>query len=138
MFDFQTKTVQKSAASPDVEPGDCSKKRCMPPSSFPISSRLRLFMVSSRRKCSKGLFGASALMKLHNPVKVLQKELLQELPTLVNSMSDSVPFSLISLIYRAVSVATAITTTDLVGGTTIRVRGVAKGSGMIHPSMATS
>ncbi|CAH2059159.1 unnamed protein product [Thlaspi arvense] len=100
-------------------------------------------MVSSRRKCSKGLFGASALMKLHNP-----KELLQELPTLVNSMSDSVPFSLISLIYRAVSVATAITTTDLVsksvaveshvGGTTIRVGGVAKGSGMIHPSMATS
>ncbi|CAH2059167.1 unnamed protein product [Thlaspi arvense] len=105
-------------------------------------------MVSSRRKCSKGLFGASALMKLHNPVKVLQKELLQELPTLVNSMSDSVPFSLISLIYMAVSVATAITTTDLVsksvaveshvGGTTIRVGGVAKGSGMIHPSMATS
>ncbi|CAH2059153.1 unnamed protein product [Thlaspi arvense] len=61
-------------------------------------------------------------MKLHNPVKVLQKELLQELPTLVNSM--------------AVSVATAITTTDLVsksvaveshvGGTTIRVGGCGK------------
>ncbi|CAH2059149.1 unnamed protein product [Thlaspi arvense] len=73
-------------------------------------------------------------MKLHNTrLKVLQKELLQELPTLVNSM--------------AVSVATAITTTtDLVrksvaveshvGGTTIRVWGCGKkASGMIHPSI---
>ena len=51
------------------------------------------------------------------------------------------------LIYRADSAAIAITTTDLVsksvavesqvGGTTIRVGGMAKGSGMIHPNMAT-
>ena len=51
------------------------------------------------------------------------------------------------MIYRADSAAIAITTTDLVsksvavesqvGGTTIRVGGMAKGSGMIHPNMAT-
>ncbi|CAH8360868.1 unnamed protein product [Eruca vesicaria subsp. sativa] len=71
--------------------------------------------------------------------RIKKKELLQALPTLVNSMSDSVE--------QADSAAIAITTTDLVsksvaveslvGGTTIRVGGMAKGSGMIHPNMAT-
>ncbi|KAH0882740.1 hypothetical protein HID58_058836 [Brassica napus] len=71
--------------------------------------------------------------------RIKKKELLQALPTLVNSMSNSVQ--------QADSAAIAITTTDLVsksvavesqvGGTTIRVGGMAKGSGMIHPNMAT-
>ncbi|CAN7137819.1 hypothetical protein BRARA_D02280 [Brassica rapa] len=71
--------------------------------------------------------------------RIKKKELLEALPSLVNSMSDSVE--------QADSAAIAITTTDLVsksvavesqvGGTTIRVGGMAKGSGMIHPNMAT-
>ncbi|XP_033147981.1 arginine biosynthesis bifunctional protein ArgJ, chloroplastic isoform X1 [Brassica rapa] len=71
--------------------------------------------------------------------RIKKKELLQALPTLVNSMSNFVE--------QADSAAIAITTTDLVsksvavesqvGGTTIRVGGMAKGSGMIHPNMAT-
>ncbi|CAH2058903.1 unnamed protein product [Thlaspi arvense] len=106
--------------------------------------------------------------------RIKKKELLQALPTLVNSMSDSVqeysllaflsfslsrlltsqswlyiypPLNQIKSIYRADSAAIAITTTDLVsksvavesqvGGTTVRVGGMAKGSGMIHPNMAT-
>ncbi|XP_028945407.1 arginine biosynthesis bifunctional protein ArgJ, chloroplastic-like isoform X2 [Malus domestica] len=70
----------------------------------------------------------------------LAKEaLLKSLPKLVNSLSSSTD--------GANAAAVAITTTDLVsksvaiqsqvGGTNIRVGGMAKGSGMIHPNMAT-
>ncbi|KFK24105.1 hypothetical protein AALP_AAs65441U000400 [Arabis alpina] len=71
--------------------------------------------------------------------RIKKEELLHALPTLVSSISDSVK--------EADSAAVAITTTDLVsksvavesqvGVTTIRVGGMAKGSGMIHPNMAT-
>ncbi|XP_072065189.1 arginine biosynthesis bifunctional protein ArgJ, chloroplastic isoform X2 [Arachis hypogaea] len=64
---------------------------------------------------------------------------LSSLPTLVGSLSSSVE--------GADAAAVAITTTDLVsksvaietlvGGTKVRVGGMAKGSGMIHPNMAT-
>ncbi|KAK9790578.1 hypothetical protein WJX73_002871 [Symbiochloris irregularis] len=65
--------------------------------------------------------------------------LVQALPTLASSLGSSVE--------DATHAAVAITTTDLVsksaalettiGGTKIRVGGIAKGSGMIHPNMAT-
>ncbi|KAK7279446.1 hypothetical protein RJT34_24499 [Clitoria ternatea] len=72
--------------------------------------------------------------------KRIKKGALQNaLPSLVNSLSSSV--------VGGDSAAVAITTTDLVsksvaieslvGGTKIRVGGMAKGSGMIHPNMAT-
>ncbi|XP_027935396.1 arginine biosynthesis bifunctional protein ArgJ, chloroplastic isoform X1 [Vigna unguiculata] len=71
--------------------------------------------------------------------RIKKGALLNSLPTLVNSLSSSVE--------GADSAAVAITTTDLVsksvaiealvGGTKIRVGGMAKGSGMIHPNMAT-
>ncbi|KAL2323346.1 hypothetical protein Fmac_027725 [Flemingia macrophylla] len=71
--------------------------------------------------------------------RIKKGKLLNSLPTLVNSLSSSVE--------GADSAAVAITTTDLVsksvaieslvGGTKVRVGGMAKGSGMIHPNMAT-
>ncbi|XP_061339449.1 arginine biosynthesis bifunctional protein ArgJ, chloroplastic isoform X1 [Gastrolobium bilobum] len=71
--------------------------------------------------------------------RIRKGALLNSLPILVNSLSSSVD--------RADSAAVAITTTDLVsksvaieslvGGTKVRVGGMAKGSGMIHPNMAT-
>ncbi|KAH1227562.1 Arginine biosynthesis bifunctional protein ArgJ, chloroplastic [Glycine max] len=71
--------------------------------------------------------------------RIKKGALLNSLPTLVNSLSSSVE--------GADSAAVAITTTDLVsksvaieslvGGTRVRVGGMAKGSGMIHPNMAT-
>ncbi|RDY07305.1 Arginine biosynthesis bifunctional protein ArgJ, chloroplastic, partial [Mucuna pruriens] len=71
--------------------------------------------------------------------RIKKGALLKSLPTLVNSLSSSVE--------GADSAAVAITTTDLVsksvaieslvGGTKVRVGGMAKGSGMIHPNMAT-
>ncbi|KAM1094633.1 hypothetical protein ACFX13_009741 [Malus domestica] len=72
--------------------------------------------------------------------QMIKKEaLLKSLPKLVNSLSSSTD--------GANAAAVAITTTDLVsksvaiqsqvGGTNIRVGGMAKGSGMIHPNMAT-
>ncbi|KAA8518871.1 hypothetical protein F0562_016355 [Nyssa sinensis] len=71
--------------------------------------------------------------------RIRKEALLNSLPKLVNLLS--------STIEGADSAAVAITTTDLVsksvaiesevGGTRIRVGGMAKGSGMIHPNMAT-
>ncbi|XP_010687828.2 arginine biosynthesis bifunctional protein ArgJ, chloroplastic isoform X1 [Beta vulgaris subsp. vulgaris] len=71
--------------------------------------------------------------------RIKKKALLQALPKLVGSLS--------STIEGADSAAVAITTTDLVsksvavetkvGETCIRMGGMAKGSGMIHPNMAT-
>ncbi|EEF31042.1 arginine biosynthesis bifunctional protein ArgJ, chloroplastic [Ricinus communis] len=71
--------------------------------------------------------------------RIKKDALLNALPTLVNSLTSSVE--------GAGSAAVAITTTDLVsksvaiesqiGGINIRVGGMAKGSGMIHPNMAT-
>ncbi|KAK7267531.1 hypothetical protein RIF29_20207 [Crotalaria pallida] len=71
--------------------------------------------------------------------RIKKGALLNALPTLLNSLSSSVE--------GADSAAVAITTTDLVsksvaieslvGGTKVRVGGMAKGSGMIHPDMAT-
>ncbi|KAM2983630.1 hypothetical protein FF2_009530 [Malus domestica] len=72
--------------------------------------------------------------------QMIKKEaLLKSLPKLVNSLSSSTD--------GVNAAAVAITTTDLVsksvaiqsqvGGTNIRVGGMAKGSGMIHPNMAT-
>ncbi|KAE8689768.1 Arginine biosynthesis bifunctional protein ArgJ [Hibiscus syriacus] len=71
--------------------------------------------------------------------RIKKDALLSSLPQLVNSLSPSVQ--------GADSAAVAITTTDLVsksvaieyevGGTSIRIGGMAKGSGMIHPNMAT-
>ncbi|KAF3442926.1 hypothetical protein FNV43_RR16844 [Rhamnella rubrinervis] len=71
--------------------------------------------------------------------RVKKGPLLESLPKLVNSLSSSTN--------GADGAAVAITTTDLVsksvaiesqvGGTTVRVGGMAKGSGMIHPNMAT-
>ncbi|XP_048503990.1 arginine biosynthesis bifunctional protein ArgJ, chloroplastic isoform X1 [Beta vulgaris subsp. vulgaris] len=71
--------------------------------------------------------------------RIKKKALLEALPKLVGSLS--------STIEGADSAAVAITTTDLVsksvaietkvGETCIRVGGMAKGSGMIHPNMAT-
>ncbi|XP_057423326.1 arginine biosynthesis bifunctional protein ArgJ, chloroplastic isoform X1 [Lotus japonicus] len=71
--------------------------------------------------------------------RIKKGALLNSLPMLVNSLSSSVE--------GADSAAVAITTTDLVsksvaieslvGGTKVRVGGMAKGSGMIHPNMAT-
>ncbi|XP_021906276.1 arginine biosynthesis bifunctional protein ArgJ, chloroplastic [Carica papaya] len=71
--------------------------------------------------------------------RIKKEALLASLPKLVNFLSSSVK--------GADSAAVAITTTDLVsksvaiqsevGGTNIRVGGIAKGSGMIHPNMAT-
>ncbi|XP_022742155.1 arginine biosynthesis bifunctional protein ArgJ, chloroplastic-like isoform X3 [Durio zibethinus] len=71
--------------------------------------------------------------------RIKKEALLSSLPRLVNSLSPSIK--------GADSAAVAITTTDLVrksvaiefevGGTSIRVGGMAKGSGMIHPNMAT-
>lgn len=71
--------------------------------------------------------------------RIKKEALLSSLPRLVNSLSPS--------IQGADSAAVAITTTDLVsksvaiefevGGTSIRIGGMAKGSGMIHPNMAT-
>ncbi|KAL9429066.1 hypothetical protein AB3S75_030970 [Citrus x aurantiifolia] len=71
--------------------------------------------------------------------RIKKDALLNSLPKLVNSLSSSTE--------GADSAAVAITTTDLVsksvavesqvGGTYIRVGGMAKGSGMIHPNMAT-
>ncbi|MED6187424.1 hypothetical protein PIB30_076322 [Stylosanthes scabra] len=71
--------------------------------------------------------------------RIKKEAFLSSLPTLVGSLSSSVE--------GADSAAVAITTTDLVsksvaietlvGGTKVRVGGMAKGSGMIHPNMAT-
>ncbi|KAJ4704702.1 Arginine biosynthesis bifunctional protein ArgJ, chloroplastic [Melia azedarach] len=71
--------------------------------------------------------------------RIKKDALKNSLPRLVNSLSSSIE--------GADSAAVAITTTDLVsksvavesevGGTDIRVGGMAKGSGMIHPNMAT-
>ncbi|XP_068340557.1 arginine biosynthesis bifunctional protein ArgJ, chloroplastic-like [Pyrus communis] len=71
--------------------------------------------------------------------RIKKEALLKSLPKLVNSLSSSTD--------GANAAAVAITTTDLVsksvaiqsqvGGTNIRVGGMAKGSGMIHPNMAT-
>ncbi|XP_075517344.1 LOW QUALITY PROTEIN: arginine biosynthesis bifunctional protein ArgJ, chloroplastic [Primulina tabacum] len=71
--------------------------------------------------------------------RIKKEALLKALPNLVNHLSSSVQ--------GADSAAVAITTTDLVsksvaieskiGGTCVRVGGMAKGSGMIHPNMAT-
>ncbi|GKV05779.1 hypothetical protein SLEP1_g17748 [Rubroshorea leprosula] len=71
--------------------------------------------------------------------RIKKEALLSSLPKLVSSLSSSVE--------GANSAAVAITTTDLVsksvaiesqvGETNIRVGGMAKGSGMIHPNMAT-
>ncbi|KAM7254787.1 hypothetical protein ACFE04_020028 [Oxalis oulophora] len=71
--------------------------------------------------------------------RIKKEALLNSLPKLVSSLSSSVD--------AADSAAVAITTTDLVsksvaiesqiGETTVRIGGMAKGSGMIHPNMAT-
>ncbi|XP_058003101.1 arginine biosynthesis bifunctional protein ArgJ, chloroplastic isoform X3 [Hevea brasiliensis] len=71
--------------------------------------------------------------------RIRKQALLNALPKLVSSATPSTE--------GALSAAVAITTTDLVsksvaiesqvGGTNIQVGGMAKGSGMIHPSMAT-
>jgi glutamate N-acetyltransferase/amino-acid N-acetyltransferase len=71
--------------------------------------------------------------------RIKKEALLNSLPRLVGSLSSSVQ--------GANSAAVAITTTDLVsksiavqteiGGVAIRIGGMAKGSGMIHPNMAT-
>ncbi|KAI9085762.1 hypothetical protein K1719_032176 [Acacia pycnantha] len=71
--------------------------------------------------------------------RIKKGALLNSLPKLVNSLSPSVQ--------GADSAAVAITTTDLVsksvameclvGGIKVKVGGMAKGSGMIHPNMAT-
>ncbi|XVF55324.1 hypothetical protein PTKIN_Ptkin06aG0028000 [Pterospermum kingtungense] len=71
--------------------------------------------------------------------RIKKEALLSSLPKLVNSLSPS--------IQGADSAAVAITTTDLfsksvaieyeVGGTSVRIGGMAKGSGMIHPNLAT-
>ncbi|XP_015899481.3 arginine biosynthesis bifunctional protein ArgJ, chloroplastic [Ziziphus jujuba] len=71
--------------------------------------------------------------------RIKKGPLLQSLPKLVNSLSSSTE--------GADAAAVAITTTDLVsksvaiesqvGGKTVRIGGMAKGSGMIHPNMAT-
>ncbi|KAM2712242.1 hypothetical protein EV1_032272 [Malus domestica] len=71
--------------------------------------------------------------------RIKKEALLKSLPKLVNSLSSSTE--------GADAAAVAITTTDLVsksvaiqsqvGGINIRVGGMAKGSGMIHPNMAT-
>ncbi|CAO2841107.1 unnamed protein product [Amaranthus hypochondriacus] len=71
--------------------------------------------------------------------RIKKNALLSALPKLVGSLS--------STIEGAASAAVAITTTDLVsksvaveskvGETHIRIGGMAKGSGMIHPNMAT-
>ncbi|KAL0309825.1 UNVERIFIED_CONTAM: Arginine biosynthesis bifunctional protein ArgJ, chloroplastic [Sesamum radiatum] len=71
--------------------------------------------------------------------RIKKEPLLKSLPNLVNLLSSTVQ--------GADSAAVAITTTDLVsksiaiesevGGTRVRVGGMAKGSGMIHPNMAT-
>ncbi|VFQ85846.1 unnamed protein product [Cuscuta campestris] len=71
--------------------------------------------------------------------RIKKEALLNSLPKLVGLLSSSID--------GANSAAVAITTTDLVsksvaiesevGGTRIRVGGMAKGSGMIHPNMAT-
>ncbi|XP_078159867.1 arginine biosynthesis protein ArgJ family isoform X2 [Carex rostrata] len=71
--------------------------------------------------------------------RIKKEALLSSLPRLVGSLS--------STIQSANDAAVAITTTDLVsksiavetevGGVPVRVGGMAKGSGMIHPNMAT-
>ncbi|KAL9660364.1 hypothetical protein QQ045_025177 [Rhodiola kirilowii] len=71
--------------------------------------------------------------------RIKKDALLNSLPHIVNLLSTSTK--------GADSAAVAITTTDLVsksvaiesevGGNTVRVGGMAKGSGMIHPNMAT-
>ncbi|KAL2509404.1 Arginine biosynthesis bifunctional protein ArgJ [Forsythia ovata] len=71
--------------------------------------------------------------------RIKKEALLKSLPDLVNLLSSTVE--------GADSAAVAITTTDLVsksvaiesevGGTRIKIGGMAKGSGMIHPNMAT-
>ncbi|KAL6142073.1 hypothetical protein ACLB2K_060356 [Fragaria x ananassa] len=71
--------------------------------------------------------------------RIKKEALLKSLPNLVKSLSPATK--------GADDAAVAITTTDLVsksvaiqsqvGGTSIRVGGMAKGSGMIHPNMAT-
>ncbi|GAV62691.1 LOW QUALITY PROTEIN: ArgJ domain-containing protein [Cephalotus follicularis] len=70
---------------------------------------------------------------------LMREALLNSLPRLVTSLSSSAE--------GADSAAVAFTTTDLVsksvavesqvGGTTVRIGGMVKGSGMIHPKMAT-
>ncbi|KAI3799465.1 hypothetical protein L1987_34763 [Smallanthus sonchifolius] len=71
--------------------------------------------------------------------RIKKEPLLSSLPKLISLLSSSVE--------GADSAAVAITTTDLVsksvavefevGGTRIRIGGMAKGSGMIHPNMGT-
>ncbi|KAJ8753982.1 hypothetical protein K2173_001880 [Erythroxylum novogranatense] len=71
--------------------------------------------------------------------RIKKEALLKSLPKLVNVLSSSIE--------GAGSAAVAITTTDLVsksvaietqvGGKNIKIGGMAKGSGMIHPNMAT-
>ncbi|CAN1304401.1 Arginine biosynthesis bifunctional protein ArgJ, chloroplastic, partial [Linum perenne] len=101
----------------------------------------------SKLRCAF-LFSLSQLLEI-NPHEVLiestgvigqrikKEALLNSLPKLVSALSTS----------QAGSAAVAITTTDLVsksvaiesqvGETNIRIGGIAKGSGMIHPNMAT-
>lgn len=71
--------------------------------------------------------------------RIKKEALLNSLPKLVDSLSSTAE--------GAKSAAVAITTTDLVsksvaletqiGGRTVKIGGMAKGSGMIHPNMAT-
>ncbi|BBN02429.1 glutamate N-acetyltransferase / amino-acid N-acetyltransferase [Marchantia polymorpha subsp. ruderalis] len=71
--------------------------------------------------------------------RIKKEALLESLPKLVSSLSTSAE--------AADAAAVAITTTDLVsksvaietmiGGTSVKLGGIAKGSGMIHPNMAT-
>ncbi|KAI5084636.1 hypothetical protein GOP47_0000805 [Adiantum capillus-veneris] len=71
--------------------------------------------------------------------RIKKDNLLNSLPELVSTLSSDID--------SANAAAVAITTTDLVsksiavettvGGTKVRIGGMAKGSGMIHPNMAT-
>ncbi|KAK9154254.1 hypothetical protein Sjap_001734 [Stephania japonica] len=77
--------------------------------------------------------------------RIKKDALLDSLPKLVNSLSPTIESP--QFYCSADSAAIAITTTDLVSksvaiesevkGTRVRVGGMAKGSGMIHPNMAT-
>ncbi|CAM8897588.1 unnamed protein product [Rhodiola kirilowii] len=84
--------------------------------------------------------GQAMLQRVMPDMKMIKKDaLLNSLAHMVNLLSPSTK--------GADSAAVAITTTDLVsksvaiesevGGNTVRVGGMAKGSGMIHPNMAT-
>ena len=76
---------------------------------------------------------------LHGLQRIKMPELLAAVPSLVSGLESSLE--------AANAAATAICTTDLVrkataieamvGGRPVRVGGMCKGSGMIHPNMAT-